>query len=52
MVWGGRLAGVFFLADDYVDSGKMLNRIPGFKQAATGTGVSYIIFFVFRYSTA
>ena len=39
MVWGARIAGVFFLADDYIDSGKMLDRIPGFKKAATGTGV-------------
>ncbi|KAJ3558602.1 hypothetical protein NM688_g821 [Phlebia brevispora] len=38
MVWGARIAGVFFLADDYIDSGKMLDRIPGFKKAATGTG--------------
>jgi len=40
MVWGGRMAGIFFLADDYIDSGKMYDRIPGFKKAATGTGVS------------
>lgn len=39
MVWGARIAGVFFLADDYIDSGKMLDRIPGFKKAATGAGV-------------
>lgn len=39
MVWGGRIAGIFFLADDYVDSGGMVERIPGFKQAATGSGV-------------
>ncbi|KAF5343069.1 hypothetical protein D9758_011143 [Tetrapyrgos nigripes] len=38
MVWGARIAGIFFLADDYIDSGKMLDRIPGFKTAATGTG--------------
>ncbi|THG97347.1 hypothetical protein EW026_g4628 [Hermanssonia centrifuga] len=38
MVWGARIAGVFFMADDYVDSGKMLDRIPGFKKAATGNG--------------
>ncbi|KAK7683855.1 hypothetical protein QCA50_013233 [Cerrena zonata] len=38
MVWGGRIAGIFFLADDYIDSGKMLDRIPGFKKAATGEG--------------
>ncbi|KIM35562.1 hypothetical protein M413DRAFT_32419 [Hebeloma cylindrosporum] len=38
MVWGARISGIFFLADDYIDSGKMLDRIPGFKQAATGTG--------------
>lgn len=31
MVWGARIAGIFFLADDYIDSGKMLDRIPGFK---------------------
>lgn len=40
MVWGARIAGIFFLADDYIDSGKMLDRIPGFKKAATGEGVS------------
>ena len=39
MIWGCRMAGIFFLADDYVDSGKMLDRIPGFKKAATGNGV-------------
>jgi Delta6-protoilludene synthase len=44
MVWGARIAGIFFLADDYIDSGKMLDRIPGFKAAATGTGVSDILF--------
>lgn len=38
MVWGARLAGIFFLADDYIDSGKELERIPGFKRAAEGTG--------------
>ncbi|TFK64027.1 terpenoid synthase [Pluteus cervinus] len=38
MVWGGRIAGIFFLADDYVDNGRMLDRIPGFKKAATGEG--------------
>ncbi|CAL1709886.1 unnamed protein product [Somion occarium] len=38
MVWGARIAGIFFLADDYIDSGKMLDRIPGFKKAATGEG--------------
>lgn len=32
MVWGARIAGIFFLADDYIDSGKMLDRIPGFKK--------------------
>lgn len=41
MVWAARLAGAFFLADDYVDTGKMLDRIPGFKQAATGNGVRF-----------
>ncbi len=41
MVWGARIAGVFFLSDDLVDSGKMLDRIPGFKQAATGEGARY-----------
>ena len=40
MVWGARIAGIFFLADDYIDSGRMLDRIPGFKHAATGSGVS------------
>lgn len=39
MVWATRIGGVFFLADDYIDSGKMFERIPGFKKAATGTGV-------------
>lgn len=34
------MASIFFLADDYIDSGRMLDRIPGFKKAATGTGVS------------
>ena len=34
MVWGARIAGVFFLADDYIDSGKMLDRIPGFKMVS------------------
>lgn len=37
MVWATRVGGVFFLADDYIDSGKMLDRIPGFKKAASGT---------------
>jgi hypothetical protein len=40
MVWGARLAGIFFLADDYVDCGKEMERIPGFKRAAEGNGVS------------
>lgn len=40
MVWGGRIAGIFFLADDHVDNGGQYNRIPGYKKAATGTGVS------------
>lgn len=35
MVWGARIAGIFFLADDYIDSGKMLDRIPGFKAVCT-----------------
>ncbi|KAF8507401.1 terpenoid synthase [Gautieria morchelliformis] len=38
MVWVGRAAGIFFLADDYVDTGRMVHRISGFKRAATGTG--------------
>ncbi|KAJ7482242.1 terpenoid synthase [Mycena galericulata] len=42
MVWGARIAGVFFLADDLMDSGKMLERIPGFKQAATGEGPLHV----------
>jgi hypothetical protein len=42
MVWGGIMASIFFLADDYVDSGRMMDRIPGFKAAATGTGVSFL----------
>jgi hypothetical protein len=41
MVWGARIAGIFFLADDLVDTGKMLDRIPGFKKAATGEGVCF-----------
>jgi hypothetical protein len=41
MVWGARFGGVFILSDDYIDTGKMLNRIPGFKKAATGTGVCF-----------
>lgn len=40
MVWGGRIAGIYFLADDCVDTGKVLDRIPGFKKAAEGEGVS------------
>lgn len=46
MVWGARIAGIFFLADDYIDSGKMLDRIPGFKKAATGEGVSQLFKFL------
>ncbi|KAJ7482246.1 terpenoid synthase [Mycena galericulata] len=42
MVWGARIAGIFFLADDLIDSGKMLERIPGFKQAATGEGPLHV----------
>lgn len=42
MVWGGRLFGSLFMADDLLDSGKMLGRIPGFKEAARGEGVSSI----------
>ena len=48
MVWGGRIAGIFFLADDYIDSGKMLDRIPGFKKAATGTGVCFLLILSFN----
>ncbi|KAF8516476.1 terpenoid synthase [Gautieria morchelliformis] len=33
MVWGTRFIGVYFLAGDYLDNGKMQNRIPGFKKA-------------------
>lgn len=48
MVWGGIIGGIFFLADDYIDSGKMLNRIPGFKKAATGTGVRFLPILAFQ----
>ena len=49
MVWGARIAGIFFLADDYIDSGRMLDRIPGFKHAATGSGVSRPFFPLISY---
>jgi hypothetical protein len=45
MVWIARLGGVFFLSDDYIDSGKEFNRIPGFKRAAEGHGVSGVYLF-------
>ena len=44
LVWGVRITGVFFISDDYIDTGRMLDRIPGFKHAATGAGVSRSFF--------
>ncbi|KAE9386861.1 terpenoid synthase [Gymnopus androsaceus JB14] len=43
MIWGARLAGIFFLADDYIDSGKELDRIPGFKKAAEAPGLENLL---------
>uniref|UniRef100_A0A0W0FP99 Terpene synthase n=1 Tax=Moniliophthora roreri TaxID=221103 RepID=A0A0W0FP99_MONRR len=42
MIWSTCIGGMFFLANDYIDSGKMLEQIPGFKQVATGTGLLHL----------
>ena len=41
LVWGSRLTSILFLSDDYIDSGKMMDRVSGFKQAASGEGVRF-----------
>lgn len=39
MVCVGRLMGALFISDDYLDNGKMFDRLSGFKKVATGEGV-------------
>ncbi|KAF9066974.1 isoprenoid synthase domain-containing protein [Rhodocollybia butyracea] len=43
MVWAGRITGIFFVLDDYVDNDKDLSKIPAFKQAAEVPGLENLL---------